>query len=279
MSLDVFGAKKIRFFLAISLICLCLLYGIFRWWNGRQRLGNVYLSSLYEAAGKHDFQQAFYWAKKGALLGLPEAQYAVAYYYLHGMGVGKDFAAALRWFEEAARQEHSKALYELSVMYMKGEGCEQDLDKGFELLQRFERGGEMHAEAAYGLGSCYVGRGDFKQAESYFIKALDFDPTYAKPARELGFLCSSDKTGLEDFTRARRYFELAAEEGDPQAFIPLGYLYFYGQGGEESLEKAQECFEIALAEPELFDLAGAALDELEAFKERGAAQEEDGDSH
>ena len=42
------------------------------------------------------------WYRAAAELGDPQAQFELARYYFHGLGVPQDFVAARRWFERAA---------------------------------------------------------------------------------------------------------------------------------------------------------------------------------
>lgn len=56
---------------------------------------------------------AFYWAERAALQGLPKAQYTLGYYYEEGVGVEADLGAALLWYRRAAEQKYHRALKRL----------------------------------------------------------------------------------------------------------------------------------------------------------------------
>ena len=42
-----------------------------------------------------------------------------------------------------------------------------------------------------------------------------------------------------------RYYQLAAEQGDPDGIYNLGYSYYYGEGVEQDYEKAWDLFQQA----------------------------------
>ena len=73
-----------------------------------------------------DFTQAFYWTRKAADQGNPDAQANLGMAYFKGDGVERDFAEAAKWLREAADQGSPVAQRELGLLYEKGQGVPQD---------------------------------------------------------------------------------------------------------------------------------------------------------
>jgi len=51
----------------------------------------------------------------------------------------------------------------------------------------------------------------------------------------------------QDFTEARKWFELAASQGSPCAFSPLGYIYRSGKGVPPDYVEAMKWYNLASA--------------------------------
>lgn len=61
-------------------------------------------------------EDAFHWAERAALQGLPKAQYTLGYYYEEGVGVEADLGAALLWYRKSAEQKYHRALKRLAEL-------------------------------------------------------------------------------------------------------------------------------------------------------------------
>lgn len=68
---------------------------------------------------------AFEWAKRAAVQGLPKAEYTMGYYCEEGIGCEADLGAALLWYRKSAEQNYHRALRrltELKVPFRKKNG-------------------------------------------------------------------------------------------------------------------------------------------------------------
>jgi TPR repeat protein len=73
-----------------------------------------------------DFEEAFRWFLAGAQLGQSDCCAALAWYYLCGQGVQKNFAKGFKWSKRAAEQGHpTRGMYHCGECYRLGEGVEQ----------------------------------------------------------------------------------------------------------------------------------------------------------
>ena len=70
-------------------------------------LAAIYAGGLY--GEPRDDKIAIEWLRKSALLGYPEAQYALGLAYAEGRGVEKDASQAYGWLLKAAKQGHKAA--------------------------------------------------------------------------------------------------------------------------------------------------------------------------
>lgn len=61
-------------------------------------------------------EDAFVWAKRAAMQGLPKAEHTLGYYYEEGIGVKADLGAALMWYRKAAQQNYHRALKRLAEL-------------------------------------------------------------------------------------------------------------------------------------------------------------------
>ena len=73
-----------------------------------------------------DEVEAVKWARKAAEQGHTQAQFLLAFMYVHGRGVTQDDAEAVKWYRKAAEQGHDNAQFNLGAMYAKGRGILQD---------------------------------------------------------------------------------------------------------------------------------------------------------
>lgn len=80
---------------------------------------------------------------------------------------------------------------------------------------------------------------EYIEALEYLIKTTD-DPGFMV---ELG----SYYYGIKEFEKAKQYYEMADELGEPWAPEGLGYIWYYGRTGEKDYEKAFKYYSKAAA--------------------------------
>ena len=96
------------------------------------------------------FASSFEATKKKALSGNAKAQYNLAYMYLKGQGVAKDYKDALKWFKKSALQGHTQAQYNLAVMYDNGEG----VAKNYKGALKWYKKAAMQGDALCSIQPC-----------------------------------------------------------------------------------------------------------------------------
>jgi len=77
------------------------------------------------------------WYSKAAVQGYPEAELALAGWYLDGYGklLKKDELTSFRWVKKAAERGYPKAIYVLGTYYEKGIGVQKDMNEAVRLFQ------------------------------------------------------------------------------------------------------------------------------------------------
>ena len=148
-----------------------------------------------------------------------EIKYQEGRRYIAGDGVQQDISKGLILVAEAASEGSPEAMIEIGKMYSAGLG---------KLLSKdFEDG--MQAELAY---EWYV-KGAEAGAKEMAGYALSSDAF-------VYFLGSEDGSIPEDDVVALKYFQKAAEYGDPDAINMMVSFYTYGFGVEQDPDKALE---------------------------------------
>jgi tetratricopeptide (TPR) repeat protein len=123
--------------------------------------------------------------------GSPEAQYHLGMFYNNGVGTGKDINQAFTWFEKSAMSGDPLGSYKLGCYYAgQGHGVVKN-DSARALKYKL-----VAAESGYALAQFDVARIYYENGE------------------------------IEE---ALRWFNKAADQGDPESFYVLFSIYFYGE--------------------------------------------------
>ena len=124
------------------------------------------------------------WYRKAAEEGLANAQNNLAWMYVNGRGVERNYGQAIEWIRKAAEQGLARAQNNLGWMYTTGRGVERNYRQAAEWSRKAAAQG--NAQAQYRLGTMYAnGRGverDYEQAVMWFRKAAAQGNSYAEEA-------------------------------------------------------------------------------------------------
>src|SRR5260221_8335384 len=104
--------------------------------NGREKNASRVLPLLRDAANA----------------GHAMAAHALATWYIHGIGVRRDFATAAKLEAQASRAGVAEAAFNLAYSYESGKGVEKDERRALRLYRRAARLGD--ADAVYEVGRC-----------------------------------------------------------------------------------------------------------------------------
>lgn len=149
----------------------------------------VDLAQTYSSEGNEG--KAFECYMRAAELGYTAAYYNVAYAYMNGEGVERDFDKSFEWFNKAADSGDTYAKLKLAECYKRGAGCEKDYSAAMALY--LQVAGEKSMKryscvdvAEYEIGNMYLkGLGvevDLHKAYDYFKRAASHDNRAAENA-------------------------------------------------------------------------------------------------
>jgi len=140
--------------------------------------------------------------KKVAEQGDIKAQIELGFAYYKGKEVPQDKALAAHWFLKAAEQGDMSAQHYMGWMYAKADGVEENIEKAIYWHTKAAENG--HIDSQVNLGNIYL-RG-------------------------------------KDYTKARKWYELAVSKGNQYAQYELGVMYRLGEGVQQNNEKAKALF-------------------------------------
>lgn len=167
--------------------------------------------SGYPGVSKNE-ARAFKWYLEAAIMGHADAQYIVGILSLNGgPNIKKNKEAACRWFKEASEQNHVDAKCQLATLYLEGKVVPKDLVMAMTLLEESANLGDLSALLL--LGNVYLSGAD-------------------------GF--------PKNFTKAREYFEKAAEQQSGEAAFQLSVIHAQGLGVEPDTVQGYKWFQQAV---------------------------------
>ncbi len=129
--------------------------------------------------------------------------------YLTGDLVRQDYAKAMQWYQNAAAAGDGLACERIAYLHNRGLGVAADKQQGFDWLKRSADLG--YAPAIYELGREYE-----------LGEAIQKDPQQA--------------TKL--YSKAKKLYEEAASQGEPEGLLALGNMYAEGHGVKPDRRKA-----------------------------------------
>lgn len=255
---------------------------------------------------RRDNEKAFYWLKKSAEAGKPEAQANLGWLLLKGVGCSIDVEAAKIWFQCASEHNLSQAALGLSEIFgstesscydqmaskswlktaadlgnasasfqyamkiLEADRSENDLSAATEYLRLAVR--EGHREAAFQLGVLELSRaGDAFQAD----RAAEHLRIAAKAGHSGASLALAEffSRGLKtrpDLAEAARWYRSAADSGNVAAQFQLGCFFARGEGVPRDLKHAIRYFESSAHGGHLVGALNAAI-----FYEKGDGVDKD----
>jgi SEL1 protein len=220
------------------------------------------------------FYEASEYYRKACNLGNPKACGALGRLALEGKGALTDSHNAREWLQKAADLNDPTALYLLGKRIMEGDTwSEEGSMKGRQMLTQSMRLGnalaayELAAQEHYGIGlfkNCETATGLLKTVAEQGPLLQDLRDAYAAykagniqeaALRYLilgdqglqvaqfnaGFLLDKATTGVA----AKAMLEQAAEQGDLDALVELGDLFYYGRGLAQNFSTALAYYKYA----------------------------------
>ena len=193
---------------------------------------------------KQDYAKAHEYFAKGAAQNHAGAIVNLGTFYNKGVIVKKNRAKALELYKKSADLGNSAGAFNLGNAYLYGDGVEKDLEKSLQYYKQSSMAG--YVEANCKIGKIYRDLNEIDVAINYL--SLGVEKGISNCMWQLGFTYGE---ALNDYEEAIKWYELAGEKGDRDAFHSLGVIYDFGNGVEQNYAKAFEYYQLAadLGEP------------------------------
>lgn len=147
-----------------------------------------------------------------------------------------DYENAFKYYVQLANKKHLESMFKVGWLYDTGNGVSQNYEKANEWYDKAAECG--HTIAMNNIGANYEnGHGvpqNIEKAKEWYQKAADLG--YSFSMKNLGNIYYNSN----NYSEAFRYFEQAANLGQPYANYMLGWQYEFGQGVSADSRLAQE---------------------------------------
>ncbi len=224
-----------------------------------------YLARIYDESreGKHPNKEVVSVLEKSAGQGYALAQVMLGRIYQFGRrGIPQDLKKARMWYELAAAKGANEAMSQLSVIYQQSGDALTKAALADDNIEWLELGVKQgNAEAALNLGKmAEAGRGvpqDYKRAAKLYQIAADAGIVQAQAA--LGNLYANGEGVPQDNKKAVLWLTKAAEDGYVEAQRKLAQVYTY-QNPDPSQAYAWQVVSLSALFPQAKDLVAVSPD-------------------
>ena len=191
-----------------------------------------------------DYQKAVSLLQQAADKGSAEGELWLGRCYAKGLGVTESGKRAFELFKASSAQGNADATMELAQCYMNGIGVIADKQKGRELMEQSARHGSAAGRAIMGLWAI---EGKANLTTDTIIAYVNYAEEQNEPIGiyASGCLHAHGIGTKRDMKEAASKYEKAAEMGNTDAAVALGYSYYNGVGVNRDPEKSFALFQKA----------------------------------
>jgi uncharacterized protein len=208
------------------------------------------LGLIYENGNtiKRDYVKATRWFKCSAEQGFALGEYNYARMLALGLGVDKNRKDGIKWYILAAEQGISEAQYILGVVYsdrLYSNYAKQNFQEAIKWLRL--AADQNHPGAQFHLGLIYHKGGVLErgQQNEFSWRKISDQNRIAEKQLDLWLGDNTKDEVAQDLEEAVRWYQLAADQDNPDAQFNLGLMYLKGQGVPKDHEEGIEWIESA----------------------------------
>lgn len=201
------------------------------WYESARKGDNSMMNLIGSEYENHKMiDSAIYWHTKAAQLGNMFSQSTLG--QLYERMSPPDYENSFRWYNAAAEQGYGWAQFKVGHFYHYGMGVEENHEQAEKWLKSAAEIGYCYGLPQYEYGKYFAPKETTKHwlLESY--KA-----GYDEALNEIGELYLTGWLGLEPDS-AFKYYQLAAQKGNANAYYNLSECYAHGQGCKQSYKEA-----------------------------------------
>lgn len=172
-----------------------------------------------------DFEQVYYWSRRGADLGDLQCMISLANCYGSGEGTEQDLEEEFKWNMKAAQGGEPFGMLNVAISYEDGLGVAADPSEAFAWYKKSAEGG--NDLAMYNLARCYLtGVGTDQDPENAFAWTKKLaDTGNAMGMYNLGLMYQSGYGTREDPESAYEWYKKAAQAGDADGAYKAGWCW------------------------------------------------------
>ena len=231
-----------------------------------------------------NYKLALFWYWLAAGQGHPEAEFLLGLHYEEGKIIGQNYVQAVKYFKRSAEQGFVLGQNNYAWMLIRGDGVEKNYEKGFKWYKLAAEQGFYKAQFVVGLAYFWggwpsVAKQNFQEAAKWLGLSADQGDPEAQfylgriyhqggivergKQNEFAWRKISDKDRIaekqldlwlgdntkdevaQDFEETIKWYQLAADQDNPDAQFNLGLMHLKGHGVTQDHEKGIDLIESA----------------------------------
>lgn len=170
------------------------------------------------------------------ITGAAETGFPDAQYFVGLVNEQSDPAKARDWFIKAATAGHAKAAAKAAAMFEQGRGGAADREQALKWHRMAAEGGIAESAFKVARAKEFSGQGGKEDMLRLYEKAAAEGDSEAN--MRLGDLYFTGEAGRRDLAEAFKYYRNAAQLKNPKAYFKMGYCYERGHGTGQSNQDA-----------------------------------------
>jgi len=183
------------------------------------------IATLYQRGEgvSQDLIEALKWYKLAKKNGHPEAQDTIAEtQFINGLkfSAASNFVEAMKWYNKASKKNHGRAQHNIAVFHLNGEGVPKDPFEAIKWFKIARENGATGTRKEIATAQANIAN-DFYENKN-FIEAVKWSKKSAKKGHSqaqfnIGVAYITGKGVPKNPYKALKWFEMAKENGDPEA--------------------------------------------------------------
>jgi uncharacterized protein len=196
--------------------------------------------------GESNYDKAFEVYVAEAQKGIADAQFNLGVLSLNGQGTKKDHQKAFLYFLLAADQEHVEACNCLGHMFQEGLGCEENEEQALYWFDKAAAHGCMDSQVSAAKLHLKIKTSgtEFETNEQVASRLYNEAAEHGNLEAQLVLATLAErKQGAVQ--KALKWYLKAAQQGDVDAMMHIGDIFFYGKGIKQSHLDAGRWYKLA----------------------------------
>lgn len=174
---------------------------------------NIGLCYRFGYGCNKDYIKAEYWLKN-AINADSYFKYLIAELYVDKEEFAEKLNEGIVYLEELVNKGYAKAMAKLGELYFVGRNVEIDHVKAYDLLKQSSELGDFQGEYYFGIFTILNNKDNLNYEDAFLNISKSADKLYPPAVRDLGIMYQYGIGTNKDISKAKIYFDNAAELGD-----------------------------------------------------------------